>query len=158
MDIMVEPELHHVVEVLPAFVLVDITAPDVTFTREVYLAVDSGFPSVLVLLTVNDAVKAMVPAFLALLRHEQLGDCDVQRLLFPSAGQLVLFLHHMIVFIGFMFYRAMLTPHSVNYLWCESVFQILVRTHDCFFLLRLFLTVLVSFRIPLAKERNMSFR
>lgn len=101
MNVMVEAKLNHVVEIFSALVLIDIAAPDVSFPRKEYLAVDGCFPAVFVLFAVDDTVKAVNPSLLALLCHEELGDFDVERLLFPFAWQVVPFLFHMTVFIDF---------------------------------------------------------
>ena len=101
MDVVVEAQLNHVVEVLATLVLVDIPAPDMSLTRKEYLAVNGDFFTVIVLFTSDDPVKAVSPTFLSLLGHEELSDFDVQWLLFPFAGQVVPFLFHMTVFIDF---------------------------------------------------------
>ena len=103
MNVVVEAELHHVVEVLAAFILVDVAAPDVSFTWKVNLAVDGGLLSVFILFAVDDAVKTVCPAVLALLGHEELGDFDVQGPFLPFARGCVCLFLHIIVFIFFQF-------------------------------------------------------
>ena len=114
MNVMVEAKLNHVVEVFSALVLVDIAAPDVSFPGKEYLAVDGCFLAVLILFAMDYTVKAMSPSLLALLCHEELGDFNVEWLLFPLARRIWSLFAHMIVFICFLFSTGNIIPALRN--------------------------------------------